>query len=145
MPQPMMPMPNQNMMPMQAMPFTPNNMPMPQNQEPEVKPQPKSWGDVMNLAEQNEQKKQEKQKQNQQQNQYGGEDDYYDQEDYSNNQPQLPPGLDQGMLTNMLQQLTMNPQGLQGMLGANDPNAATVMQNIQSLAMQMGAMPGQQN
>lgn len=31
------------------------------------------------------------------------------------------------------------------MLGANDPNAATVMQNIQSLAMQMGAMPNQQN
>ena len=61
-----MPMPNQNMMPMQAMPFTPNNMPMAQNQEPEEKPKPKSWGDVMNLAEQNEQKKQEKKKQNQQ-------------------------------------------------------------------------------
>ena len=29
------------------------------------------------------------------------------------------------------------------MLGANDPNAATVMQNIQNLAMQMGAMPPQ--
>ena len=62
----MMPMSNQNMMPMQAMPFTPNNMPMAQNQEPEEKPKPKSWGDVMNLAEQNEQKKQEKKKQNQQ-------------------------------------------------------------------------------
>ena len=60
-------------MPMQAMPFTPNNMPMAQKQEPEEKPKPKSWGDVMNLAEQNEQKKQEKQKQNQQQNQYGDE------------------------------------------------------------------------
>ena len=46
------------------------------------------------------------------------------------------------MMVNMLQQLTMNPQNLQGMLGANDPNTATVMQNIQNLAMQMGAMPG---
>ena len=66
----------------------------------------------------------------QQQNQYGEEDDYYDQEDYPSNQPQLPAGLDQNMMVNMLQQLTMNPQNLQGMLGANDPNAATVMQNI---------------
>ena len=55
-----MPMPNQNTMPMQAMPFMPNNMPMPQNKEPEKKPQPNSWGDVMNLAEKHGQKELEK-------------------------------------------------------------------------------------
>jgi len=44
-------------------------------------------------------------------------------------------GVDQTMLANMMQQLSMNPQAVQGLINPNDPKSQFFFNGIQQMAM----------